>query len=459
MIDDPILRRDICAAVRRRLGFDLIAGGDFIVDQGLERLEAAFPGPSAAALPALLDAIGEDGEDWERLAAALTVGETFFFRDTPWLEALERHVLLPLISRRRAAGDLRLRIWSAGCSTGEEPYSLAMLLDRLLPDRADWSVTLLASDVNPASLRRARSGVYRHWALRDTPPHLQARYFKPLPGGLSALDPSIRRMVAFRQLNLIDPTAAVLAEFAAMDLIVCRNVVMYFGGPEQRIAAATLSRALADGGWLAVTAAEASASIFHPLKVVHLPDFIGFTTGDAGDARPSPEPRRDRAAPARMPQGPRSAPPARPAASRPAPPAAIEPEPGLVDLAEARALADAGRYDAARVCCERALALRALDGEGHLLHAQICQQAGDLAAARASLRKVLYLQPESALGHFLLGNLRGAAGEIEAARRSMETVLDLLRGAAAEELDGEARAESHWLRHAAEAYLGDRHAG
>ena len=96
---------------------------------------------------------------WKRLASDLTIGETYFFRDSGVFAALEGEVLPPLIAKRRSEGNPRLRIWSAGCATGEEPYSLAIVLDRLLPDRTGWAVTVLATDIDNAALETARQGL------------------------------------------------------------------------------------------------------------------------------------------------------------------------------------------------------------------------------------------------------------------------------------------------------------
>src|SRR5205807_2307178 len=108
--------------------------------------------------------------EWSRLVGYLTVGETYFFRDSACFDALEHTVFPSLIAARRADGSRRHRIWSYGCATGEEPYSLAILLDRLLPDRAEWSVTILATDVNPEALEVGRAGMYREWSFRATRP-------------------------------------------------------------------------------------------------------------------------------------------------------------------------------------------------------------------------------------------------------------------------------------------------
>jgi chemotaxis protein methyltransferase CheR len=111
----------------------------------------------------------------EAFVGDLTVGETHFFRNRPQFEALERHILPEIIERRRATR--RLRLWSAACSTGEEPYSLAMLVDRLLPDRSGWDVRILATDINRAALERARRGRYGAWSFREVPAEVASSFF------------------------------------------------------------------------------------------------------------------------------------------------------------------------------------------------------------------------------------------------------------------------------------------
>lgn len=123
--------------------------------------------PSAAALYSLLTDATHGPKAREALVHDLLIGETHFFRNRPQFEALEKHILPEIISRRRAAR--RLRIWSAGCATGEEPYSLAILLHRLLPDLADWNILILATDINRQALQQAQRGVYGPWSFREVP--------------------------------------------------------------------------------------------------------------------------------------------------------------------------------------------------------------------------------------------------------------------------------------------------
>ena len=139
----------------------------------------------------------------EVLARQLTIGETYFFREQKSFELLERSILPELIAARRGK-EQRLRLWSAGCSTGEEPYSLAILLSRLLPDLKEWNVTILATDLNPHSIGKATRGVYSDWSFRGTPPWLRERYFSRHGENGYAIAAAIRKMVTFACLNLAE---------------------------------------------------------------------------------------------------------------------------------------------------------------------------------------------------------------------------------------------------------------
>src|SRR4030043_136497 len=137
----------------------------------------------------------------EILASHLTVGETYFFRERRTFEILEQSLLPGLIAARRKT-EKRLRFWSAGCSTGEEPYSLAILLDKLIPDLKDWNVTILATDINTGAIRKGEEGIYSDWSFRDNPPWFKEHYFEKVDGNHYRLLPRIRKMVTFSYLNL-----------------------------------------------------------------------------------------------------------------------------------------------------------------------------------------------------------------------------------------------------------------
>ncbi|MCX6027836.1 MAG: protein-glutamate O-methyltransferase [Chloroflexi bacterium] len=231
---------------------------------------------------------GQTGLALDALVAGLTVGETHFFRNRPQFAALERTILPDLIARRRATR--RLRIWSAGCATGEEPYSLAILLQRLLPDLADWNITLLATDLNRQALEKARRGVYGAWSFREVPPEIQANYFIQ-HGRESEITPATRNLVTFAHLNLVEDTYPALANNTAdMDLILCRNVLIYFNEATTRGVVGRLYGSLAAGGWLVVGHAEPSQSIFSEFHTQNFPGTVIYQRHNGVGKSPMPSP-------------------------------------------------------------------------------------------------------------------------------------------------------------------------
>lgn len=184
----------------------------------------------------------------EILASHLTVGETYFLRERRAFEILEQSILPGLVDVRRRT-EKRLRFWSAGCSTGEEPYSIAILLDKLIPDLKSWNITILATDINTAALRKADEGIYSDWSFRDAPPFFKDKYFERVNGNRYLLLSDIRKMVTFSYLNLSEDVYPALQNNTnAMDVIFCRNVLMYFAPDHVKGAAERFYRSLVDGG-------------------------------------------------------------------------------------------------------------------------------------------------------------------------------------------------------------------
>lgn len=169
----------------------------------------------------------------ELLIKHLTIGETYFFRDRNLFSMLENHLLLNLV-KEREKGSRSIRIWSAGCCTGEEPYTVAIILDRLLPEKEGWDITILGTDINPLFLNKARKGIYTSWSFRDTPSDITEKYFTRYSEKEFEIIPSIKETVSFRILNLAEDTYPSPANGTQqVDIIFCRNVLMYFS-PELR---------------------------------------------------------------------------------------------------------------------------------------------------------------------------------------------------------------------------------
>src|SRR5262249_39274262 len=216
----------------------------------------------------------EGGSAWETILAHLTIGETYFFRNGPQFDALRQHIIPDLLQRRAATRGLR--VWSAGCATGEEPYSLAMTIGDLLPAGDFWHVSILATDINPQFLARAREGLYGEWSFRETPDELRARFWKQEQSRWR-LRPEIRRMVSFMRLNLVEPTyPSVINGTSALDLLVCRNVTIYFDEATTRQVVERFYNALTPGGWLIVGHSEPQASVYHQFEVHNFPHTVVY---------------------------------------------------------------------------------------------------------------------------------------------------------------------------------------
>lgn len=165
-------------------------------------------------------------QEWQNLAILLTNPESFFLRDKNQFSLLKNHILPELISRKQ--NTKTIRVCSAGCSTGEEPYSLAILFRELIPNIESWNLTILGVDINSVSLEKAKTGVYRSWSFRGVDAKIQKAYFKQSHDRYSLLS-DVKNMTVFEILNLVkDPFPDQNSKLRDMDLILCRNVFIYF---------------------------------------------------------------------------------------------------------------------------------------------------------------------------------------------------------------------------------------
>ena len=205
----------------------------------------------------------EQEEELLQLLDVLTINETSFFRNRPQFEMLERHVLPELLENKAAFGEHVLRVWSAGCSTGEEPYSIAMSVLEQLPTRQPWDVRIYASDLSLSALDRAACGTYPESKLHDMESARQRRFFEPCPDGYRVRD-QVRRLVIFDFHNLKHENG-----LGDLDIIFCRNVLIYFDPEEQKRVVDKLVRALRPGGYLFLGHSESVQGINSELKFVH----------------------------------------------------------------------------------------------------------------------------------------------------------------------------------------------
>ena len=435
--------------------------------------------------------------EMQRLIDTLTIGETHFFRDEAQFNALVDKVLPALIARKRAAAaavgpDIQpqLRIWSVGCATGEEPYSMAILLKELLPDFDNWYILILATDINQTMLKRAHRAIYSDWSFReDRAKAMRPRYFtrylgtngrssgaQPTRSGkdLYRLRDDIRQMVTFAPLNLVeDDYPAIHNNTVSMDLILCRNVTIYFAEEVTQWVVRRLHDSLIDGGWLVVGHSEPSLKIYQKFQTHIFSNSVLYQKTSQFISLPAqklesrkipvnpPEEVKLKETPAELlvtnPNGNASSPSISPSPTS-SPPISPPPEVDLYEVAgvllnkghtqEAidelhrklantpyfapahsmlgRAYANLGRWTNARYWCESALKLDSLQAEAYYVLGLIYQHENKIEAAIDMFKKAIYLDREAPLLHFNLAMLYKKAGQIKKAQRACRNTIRVL---------------------------------
>ncbi|GAB6042712.1 CheR family methyltransferase [Endothiovibrio diazotrophicus] len=355
------------------------------------------------------------------LVRGVTVCESHFFRDARQMALLERELLPALIARRRAAGNLTLRLWSAGCSEGQELYTLLLLLHRLLPDAPAWNLHLLGTDINVNALHHAMEGCYREWSMRGVDEALRAAAFERLGEGVGARW-RLRRerfpaQLRFQYLNLAEADyPSVFTGTIGQDLILCRNVFIYFERPTVRAILERFARALADDGALIVGACDHVPDGVPGLRLVAGEEAFHFRR-DAAAAPPEAPP----ATLAGLPYVSPLVPPPPPSA----PPAKASDTLGTL-LREAHALAGEGRLEEAEAAARRAVAHDDMAPDGHFLLALVALERDQPRIAEGALRRVLLLDREHALGHYQLGVLRHQQGRAAAAAQALQRAREII---------------------------------
>ncbi|MCB4801173.1 chemotaxis protein methyltransferase CheR [Methylobacterium brachiatum] len=432
------------ARIIARTGHHYYIDKDELLAERLHRRFRATAIADCAAYSALLADRSRGEAEWANLEAEITVGETFFFRYAEQFQALRETILPALIAAHRH--DRTLRIWSAGCSTGAEPYSLAILVREALGDALpDWRIVILGTDISVEALATARAAEYGRWALRTMPPEDRLRYFTRLPpapgirreGGF-ALRPEYRALVRFERGNLLSLVEPKVPPGEGFDLILCRNVLIYFEAETVAAVVRGLGRRLRPDGWMLLGHAEPNPTFSGFLDPVSLPGTVAYRR--LADAVPT--------------LAPRPVPPAlEPAWSAPRIHEADEPDepvesavatilapprpaflPSLDlgdgetpadDLARIRALADAGETGAAWRVLRDALARDPTDPALRFYEGLLARTLGRDVEAERALRAALYLDRGFVMAHYHLGLLLIALGRPEAAARALDNAIAL----------------------------------
>lgn len=416
----------------------------------------------------------------EILARHLTVGETYFFREQRVFEVLAEEILPELIHLRRNSTK-EIKTWSAGCCTGEEAYSLAILFHKMIPDLGNWRIFILASDINAHFLQRAQEGLYTEWSFRSAPDWIKERFFTQTPARKYAIHPEIKRMVHFARLNLAtDPFPCDANQTDQMDIILCRNVLMYLVPHRIERILGGFYHALRDNGWLIVSPSETSFVPPAQFETVSFPGVMLHRKRSPAD-RPRDEASTvlcrtlDSASPRDLFSGFKgigiepmeacassppttSAAPALPDKPSPVPGGPPAPDPvelyrqgRFTELAEAlasvpadsreplpegipedafgvlvRTYADQGRLDLALSWCDAGISRNRLNPLLRFLRGVVLQEQGRLEDAVEAFKQAVYLDPNFVIANFSLAAVTRKLGRVKESTKYLRTVETLL---------------------------------
>ncbi|HJW86138.1 MAG TPA: CheR family methyltransferase [Candidatus Brocadiaceae bacterium] len=403
----------------------------------------------------------------EFLISAITVRESYFFRDQDQIDFI-RDIWLPGVMPKKLSGEKRLRIWSAGCSGGEEVYTIAILLMEALPDVQTWDINLLGTDINSVVLSDAASGIYKDWAFRTTPKHIQDKYFVKKDAAF-LLHPNVRKMAQFKYLNLNEETFSHnLDTTHPFDMVLCRNVFIYL---DHRIVQGILKKfvsLLSSDGVLILGASDLVETNIPDLELHHHQNMFYYQHRQevfalAKEIRHSVRPPiEDKHPPKRVQE---KAPlPKKTASTTPAPKPQEKPTvreeviamdrnglwheiPVFVDAytaghgedafltgMKAKALAGLGNLVAAVDLCNHSIELDKTCKYCYYIKATILIEMGKLEDAQHALRRAIYLDHHFFEAHFHLGQLLVRFHNYKAGLKSLRNALELAEKADPERL-------------------------
>ena len=342
------------------------------------------------------------------LARHFLIKESYFFRDPRCFETLEKEILPKFISKRLKEGKRYLRIWSAGCAEGEEPYSIAILLHKLIPDIDDWDITLLATDINTDSLKKASTGIYKEWSLRDTPSWVKKEYFIK-KGSSYEIIPEIKKLILFNKHNLVKSNYPnIMNHTVSMDVILCRNVLIYFDKSISDSVIGKFYNSLSDDGLLILSPAETTFKQMSEYKIKDFEKMICFQKNklnlksliksqmntDKKNRKVNKEQIKKKN---------------------------IEPL-----MKRVKRFADRGELNEALIECENLLEIENNRADIHYLHGMILRELGYCSESVLALKRTLYLDSSFIVAHIALGSELYRIGKIEDSNRSFSYAYELL---------------------------------
>lgn len=300
---NPALLEEFCHLITVQTGLKIREQDRMALSKCIVNRVQTLELPGAEAYYHLLrEALSQDEQGWAKhpelqiLAPAITTGESYFLRDRGQIDILEHQLLPELIEQKREAVKQgiclqpALKIWSAGCSTGEEVYTLATLIQKLLPDWQSWNIKILGTDLNPEAIERARRGIYKRWSFRQTPPEFRAQYFREHAEGWE-IGHSLRRLTLFQPMNLLQlGNWAENPHLQGMDLILCRNVFIYFQHDAITRVLKQFHAVLHPSGYLITGHSELQGQDMGGFKTLVFPESVIYkrSSGDGESLSPMP---------------------------------------------------------------------------------------------------------------------------------------------------------------------------
>ncbi len=394
----------------------------------------------------------------EALACKLTIGETHFFRDKEFYKALREDILLKLIKKKQKYSK-SIKIWSAGCSSGEEPYSVAITLKELIEEIDDineWNISILATDINSKQLNKAKNGIYSEWSFRGTNPEFKDTYFDKYENHYIIND-SILPFVSFSYLNLIvDQYPSLINNTNAMDIILCRHVLMYFDHEDIIRVSNNFYNCLTEDGILLTSPSESYNFLSKKLVYSHINDVSIYKKNSLHQSKQTYKIKKRESQKYIIRKTPKNIIPRKTDIRRKEKTTAkkltrekknplelynegkyleaqsiikstpnYEKKESLL-LLLARINANTGNLIEALKYCNESLKISKLNPLTYYLISNIETESGDLVKAYESLKKGFFLNPNYVVINFSLGNLAKKLNRTEEARRHLSNTLELL---------------------------------
>lgn len=361
-------------------------------------------------------------EDYKELANCLTIGETYFFRDKKLFDVLRKNILPNIINSKR--GNKKIIFWSSGCSTGEEAYSIAILMKELLVDFNQWNVNIIATDINLNSLSKAREAIYGEWSFRETDISFKNKYFHMIEPNRYKLKEEIKKCVKFNYLNLADEIYSVENTLIKdADIIFCRNVLMYFSEEQAKKIVNRYYRILNNKGWLIVAPSE---SLFLN-KTEYIPTNINNTfLYGKNQVKKSNKLYFDFTASNKINfvEKEEIYKPIKKISAKNMETKVTEDKVNYEE--QCRLKADEGELENALLLCKEAINQNKVNPIYYHLLASIEQELGNIKSAIDALKKAVYLDPNFVMAYFDLGNLFLKLGKNKEALKSFDNVNILL---------------------------------